>query len=917
MTTPPPPPPPAEELRLIDAELRSLDGRRAQLLARRDRLVGVLWAANAPAAPPAPRGRPPSPGRATGSDASGPGVQNVLLLLGGLLLGISSLVFTVVAWGSLGIGGRSLVLGVLTTVVLASPVPLLRRGLRATAESLAGLGMTLTVLDAYALHRVALSDVPVAVYAAAACAVLAALWAGYGWLFRELRGPWPAAAAVAQLVLPLWASDAGGPLEVFVAALLATATVGAAAALSPLPSSVRWTAGVGACLAGAAALPLALWLSLSASGAGAVVVAALLMAFAAAICAVVAWRLRDGAAAVAPAVLAGVLAVAASGGAVRSAVPWEWAVPGYLACALLLLLGVARTPLPAVLRRGAAWAVAGMQGAGLLWALPLPVAALLRPLAPLEVPCALPAAVVLTALAAALLAAGTRDLTTMLPAARTGDRTVAGMSGRSATGTGGHPTAGPGGHQAAGAGGHPTAGPGGHQAAGTGGHPTAETGEHPTTGTGGHPTASPGGHQAAETSEHPTTGTGGHPTASPGGHQAAETSEHPTTGTGEHPPTRAGELPAARAAEVWRVRARRAALVVGAGVLYALPAVFELSHAAGLAVQVLVVAGCLEVARRAAAGPWTALVAALVASAGAALSSTTSDVAPLVVLPLLVALFAAVSRARRPLAAAALPAALVHAALLVCSVAALRDWEASTAGLLLLAVPASAALIASRPWAGRATVPVEVTGVVVAVGALLFTVLDPPALALALTLSGVIAGATALRPGRRPVAHLATVLCVLAAWVRLAAWDVSAPEAYALPAAVPLLALGVVRRRRDASVSSWPAYAPGLAVALLPSLVAAWADPHWTRPLLLGTAALAVTVAGAVRRLQAPLVLGGAVLVLDALHELAPYLVQALGALPRWAPPAAAGLVLLLLGTTYEQRLRDARRAREALRRMG
>ncbi|MCZ1004992.1 hypothetical protein O1M63_55570 [Streptomyces mirabilis] len=56
-------------------------------------------------------------------------------------------------------------------------------------------------------------------------------------------------------------------------------------------------------------------------------------------------------------------------------------------------------------------------------------------------------------------------------------------------------------------------------------------------------------------------------------------------------------------------------------------------------------------------------------------------------------------------------------------------------------------------------------------------------------------------------------------------------------------------------------------------------------------------------------------LALDALHELAPYLVQMAGALPL-APPALAGLVLLALGATYEQRIRDARRVREVLGRM-
>ncbi|MGQ4423411.1 SCO7613 C-terminal domain-containing membrane protein, partial [Streptomyces violaceoruber] len=154
-------------------------------------------------------------------------------------------------------------------------------------------------------------------------------------------------------------------------------------------------------------------------------------------------------------------------------------------------------------------------------------------------------------------------------------------------------------------------------------------------------------------------------------------------------------------------------------------------------------------------------------------------------------------------------------------------------------------------------------------------------------------------------------------WVRLATWGVAAPEAYTLPVTGPALIVGLLRRRRDAAVSSWTAYGSGLAVTLVPSLLAAWDDQHWLRPLALGVAALAVTLAGARHRLQAPLVLGPGVLALVALHELTPYLAQVVGALPRWAPPAVAGLVLLVLGATYEQRLRDARRLREALGRLG
>ena len=79
------------------------------------------------------------------------------------------------------------------------------------------------------------------------------------------------------------------------------------------------------------------------------------------------------------------------------------------------------------------------------------------------------------------------------------------------------------------------------------------------------------------------------------------------------------------------------------------------------------------------------------------------------------------------------------------------------------------------------------------------------------------------------------------------------------------------------------------------------------RPLLVGLASLIVLLVGARTRLQAPLVLGGAVLAVDALRLLGPYA----AALPRWLPLALAGALLVGVGTTYENRRRDVSRLRE------
>ncbi|MER7177213.1 SCO7613 C-terminal domain-containing membrane protein, partial [Streptomyces mesophilus] len=245
------------------------------------------------------------------------------------------------------------------------------------------------------------------------------------------------------------------------------------------------------------------------------------------------------------------------------------------------------------------------------------------------------------------------------------------------------------------------------------------------------------------------------------------------------------------------------------------------------------------------------------------------------------------------------------------------ELPAHQAAFALLAIPAATALLGARLRTEPYALPMELAGAAAAVLALGLASTDAPALSLTLALSGVIASATALRADRRPsAAYLAGALFLLATWVRLAASDITTPEAYTLPVTVPALVIGLLRRRRDTGASSWTAYGPGLAVTLLPSLAAAWSDPHWLRPLLLGSAALLVTLLGARHRLQAPLALGGLTLALVALHELAPYVVQVVGALPRWLPPAAAGMLLLTLGATYEQRLRNARRLRELVGRM-
>jgi hypothetical protein len=206
-----------------------------------------------------------------------------------------------------------------------------------------------------------------------------------------------------------------------------------------------------------------------------------------------------------------------------------------------------------------------------------------------------------------------------------------------------------------------------------------------------------------------------------------------------------------------------------------------------------------------------------------------------------------------------------------------------------------------------------------AVAALLLTVGSARYAAAVCTLWGVAVGVRALRPGeavdrRRTLAVVAATLELGGWWLLIGAERVSLMEAYTLPAAVVALLGGWLAMRSRPELTSWVAYGPALAAALLPTLasVLVGGDGHLLRRLLLGAGALAVVVLGAFARRQAPVLVGGGVLLLVALHELV--LVWEL--VPRWIPLAAGGLLLVGLAMTLERRRRDLTRVRAAVTRM-
>ncbi|MFJ8970873.1 SCO7613 C-terminal domain-containing membrane protein [Streptomyces anulatus] len=865
-------PPPAEELARLDRELAELDARRAQLLTRRAWLLAALrppaptaapgWNPSAWGAPPP--GRPGAPAQPWGYVPKQPSAprsaQNVLLTLGGLLLTVAAVAFTLVSWGSMGIGGRSAVLAAVTLGALIAPAVLLRRGLAATAEALTALALVLTLLDVYAVHAVAAPDTDGLGFTAVASAVLAVLWAAYGLALGKLRLPLPAAVVLAQWPLLFWAWAAGAPALVVGWALLATAVLDGVIALWGKGSGVRVTACVGGSAMGFSALMVGLALSTTASGPlGAAAPGALLLAAAAAALAV-AWRAPKGFARTGG-VVAGLAAVAAVGGVPAAALSDGWRVLAYLLCGLAVA-GAVRAGLPRDAARGVLAASGAVVAGALVWALPSLAAVLLGPVTLLSDVWAgspggfrsalgstlpwseLAAAPVVLALVAGLLGSAYRWWPSVVRIAA------------------------------------PLAAP-----------RTADTG---TPGAG-----VPGAAGAAA----PWPGWSGWSGAGVG------------AGARRRP-----------SGAALRGAAGAGALALGWGALLLAGVVLDVPYAVAVAGETALVGGLLALAvrgagsgRGASAVPVTALVGAVSGAVSVGLLSLASEGAAYAVFGALTVLFAGAAfrvGAEVPRAVFAV-ASVVWGTVLTGFAGRSLDLDPHEAAPLVLLVPALTVLLGARLRRNPVALPVELTGALGALVAVGLAVTDAPFLALVLALCGVLAAGAAVRPERRPVAgYLAAALFVLATWVRLAASEVSFPEAYTLPVTVPALVVGVLRRRGDPEASSWTAYGPGLAATLLPSLAVAWTDTDWLRPLLLGVAALVITLLGARYRLQALLVLGGVVLALDGLHELAPYVAQVAGALPRWLPPALAGLLLLVVGATYEQRLRDARRLKDALGRM-
>jgi hypothetical protein len=173
---------------------------------------------------PKPPRRPPLATMEHPPEASTQSVQNILLVLGALLLGVAAVVFATVAVSNP--FGRALILALSTGIALSVAPGVAKRGLTSTGEAIAAIGLILLPMTLYALHDSPLTggDVPIALYLGitfAITAVAAFVYAGA----TRLAAPRYATVIATQPVAPLLAypmiqSAAGWGLALTAVALL-------------------------------------------------------------------------------------------------------------------------------------------------------------------------------------------------------------------------------------------------------------------------------------------------------------------------------------------------------------------------------------------------------------------------------------------------------------------------------------------------------------------------------------------------------------------------------------------------------------------------------------------------------------------------------------------------------------------------
>ncbi|MCU1412035.1 MAG: hypothetical protein JWR04_2742 [Rhodoglobus sp.] len=242
--------------------------------------------------------------------------------------------------------------------------------------------------------------------------------------------------------------------------------------------------------------------------------------------------------------------------------------------------------------------------------------------------------------------------------------------------------------------------------------------------------------------------------------------------------------------------------------------------------------------------------------------------------------------------------------------AALDIWLAASVAVLLVAAVGQARLSGTARGIVAQSVVVAALVLVVLIEV---PVLRDDALgtARALVVVAVLAGihVAGMLLERAPFTRVvAWIALALAAVVGIAGSVVGAIDPFEWATgiiALALLIVGAVIVDRHPDAGSWPWLAPGLLVLLVPSLLATFVDQPIWRLVCLGLACVAAILLGAVRKLQAPLLIGASVVLVHAIRTFSPQLVAVYQLTEWWVWAVVGGALIIFVAVTFERRVRD------------
>ncbi|QNE47204.1 hypothetical protein F1C58_10045 [Glaciihabitans sp. INWT7] len=158
---------------------------------------------------------------------------------------------------------------------------------------------------------------------------------------------------------------------------------------------------------------------------------------------------------------------------------------------------------------------------------------------------------------------------------------------------------------------------------------------------------------------------------------------------------------------------------------------------------------------------------------------------------------------------------------------------------------------------------------------------------------------------RAPFTHAVAWIAIAGAAVAgigaLVTGAVDVVEVTSVPVAIALILTGAITLSRVPSARTWPWLAPGVALLLLPSLIATAGQPPLFRLVGLGVVAVAIVVVSAILRLQAPFLIAVVVGLVHAGATFAPQIRVIYESVEWWLWFVPVGIAVVVFAARFEQ----------------